>query len=292
MILQPLIWSVSLVCVLVLFRASVCAFRVSELLVVRLSFVVKLFFVCVRDSEVFVPSFECEFLFRICRRIFDSGFEFKSLEFSCRILNSPFSFRCSIRLLEFRCSIRFLESDFEFVVEFDFSNFVSNFKFEFVVEIFVSLLYLISRISLWVCCQIRLLEFHCSSRFLEFRVFDSSALNFEFVLIYSTSRIVVESFVDLFDFSNFDLRFRFESFVDLVKFSKSHSSFEFLIELFNFRRNLIIINALMHWRHSLFSHERFRFALVATRALRAHFVRKILVKRQFTSSLYFGIIEL
>lgn len=31
---------------------------------------------------------------------------------------------------------------------------------------------------------------------------------------------------------------------------------------------------------------------VATRALRALFVRKILVKRQFTCSLYFGIIEL
>lgn len=53
---------------------------------------------------------------------FDSSFEFKFLEFSCRILNSSFSFRCSIRLLEFR--------------------------FEFVVEIFVSLLNSTSRISL------------------------------------------------------------------------------------------------------------------------------------------------
>ena len=132
-----------------------------------------------------MSSFECEFLFRICRRIFDSGFEFKCLEFSCRILNSPFSFRCSIRLLEidrqirlleFRCSIRFLESDFEFVVEFDFSNFVSNFKFEFVVEI---------------CRR----NFRCSIRLLEVR--------FEFV---------VEIFVALFDFSKFDFsKFDFSS---------------------------------------------------------------------------------
>ena len=151
---------VFLVCVLGSFRASVCAFRVSELLVVRLSFVVKLF------------RLRC-----VAREIPKS---------SCRVLNSSFSF--------------------EFVVEI----FVSNFEFVF----FVSSLYSISRISIFdsnlsskfsMACSIRLLEFHCSSRFLEFRVFDSSALNFEFVLIYSTSRIVVESFVDLFDFSNFDL---------------------------------------------------------------------------------------
>ena len=184
------------------------------------------------DSEVFVSCFEFEFLFRICRRIFDSGFEFKFLEFSCRILNSPFSFRCSIRLLEFRCSIRFLESDFEFVVEFDFSNFVSNFKFEFVVEIcrrnfrfvalfdfsklefsirisnfefvfFVSLLYSISRISL----------LYSTSRN---RSSNSTSRS-------STSRFKCLEFrirLDLFDFSNFDSnsssKFRFEIVVEIV----------------------------------------------------------------------------
>ena len=124
---------VSLVCVLVLFRASVCAFRVSELLVVRLSFVVKLFRLRCVSCEI--PKFSCRILnssfsFEFVVEIFDSNFEFKFLEFSCRtcrrISNSSFSFRRSIR---------FLESDFEFVAEFDFSNVVSNFKFECVVEI-------------------------------------------------------------------------------------------------------------------------------------------------------------
>ena len=149
------------------------------------------FFLCVRDSEVFVSNFEFEFLvsllysisrisifvsnfefvffvsllYSISRiSIFDSSFEFKFLEFSCRISNSSFSFRCSIRLLEFRCSIRLLE-----------------FR-----------------------CSIRLLEFRCSIRFLEFRVLDSSALNFEFVF---SRRICRRNFrcLALFDFSNFDL---------------------------------------------------------------------------------------
>ena len=114
----------------------------------------------VRDSEVFVSSFEFEFLFRVC----------------CRISNSNFSFRCSVRFLDFRvvfwirtcrrnfsskfsmsCSIRLLESRFEFVVEFDFSNFAALFDFsnfdlnlpsKFLVEIFVSSFYSTSRISL------------------------------------------------------------------------------------------------------------------------------------------------
>ena len=152
----------SLVCVLGSFRASVCAFRVSELLVVRLSFVAKLF--CLRCVSCEIPKFSCEFrirvfvsyfevdsrirffefsksyfefvffaslLYSISRiSIFDSNFEFKFLEFSCRISNSSFSLRCSIRLLEFR-----FES---FVALFDFSNFDSK----------VSLLYSTSRISL------------------------------------------------------------------------------------------------------------------------------------------------
>ena len=32
---------------------------------------------CAWDSEVVVSNFECEFLFRVCRRIFDSNFEFE-----------------------------------------------------------------------------------------------------------------------------------------------------------------------------------------------------------------------
>lgn len=222
---------VSLVCVLVLFRASVCAFRVSELLVVRLSFVVKLFRLRCVSCEI--PKFSCRILnssfsFEFVVEIFDSNFEFKFLEFSCRtcrrISNSSFSFRRSIR---------FLESDFEFVAEFDFSNVVSNFKFECVVEI--------------------------------------SRRNFRCLALFDFSKLIVKfdfsKFVALFDFSNFEfsirlldssplnlmirncrrisnsswsirlLERRFESFVDLAKFSKSHSSFEFLIELFNFRRN-------------------------------------------------------
>ena len=183
----------SLVRVLVLFRAGVCAFRVSELLVVRLSFVVKLF--CLRCVSCEMLKFSCRvsnssFSFEFVVEIFDSSFEFKFLEFSCRVLKSKFSMSCSIRLLEFRCSSRFLEFQFsirissssslnfrvELVVEFrirvsrfvalfDFSNLTlnsssnstsriscrisnSNVSSKFLVEIFVSLLYLISRISL------------------------------------------------------------------------------------------------------------------------------------------------
>ena len=134
-------------------------------------------------SRILKSNFEFVFfaslLYSISRiSIFDSNFEFKFLEFSCRISNSSFSLRCSIRFLEFR-----FES---FVALFDFSNFDSK----------VSLLYSTSRISIRKFhCSIRLLEFRCSSRFLEFRcsirLLDSSPLNFEFVLIYSTSRTLM-----------------------------------------------------------------------------------------------------
>ncbi len=168
----------SLVCVLVLFRASVCAFRVSELLVVRLSFVVKLFRLCCVSCEI--PRFSCRvsnssFSFEFVVENFDSNFEFKFLEFSCRISNSSFSCRRSIRFLEFqfscRRSIRFLE-----------------FR-----------------------CSIRLLEFRCSIRLLEFRVLDSSTLNFEFVF---SRRICRRNFrcLDLFNFSNFVALFDFSNF--------------------------------------------------------------------------------
>ena len=175
---------VFLVCVLGSFRVSACAFRASELLVVRLSFVVKCFRLRCVSCEI--PKF------------------------SCRVSNSSFSF-------EFVVEVRIRV--FRFVAQFDFSNFdfrfecrvqvpwifVSNFEFEF----FVSSRYSISRIWFWIrrriqllefrvefqiriCrrnlsskfsfrCAIWFLEFRCSIRLLEFRLLESSALNFEFV---------------------------------------------------------------------------------------------------------------
>ena len=244
------------------------------------------FFVCVRDSEVFVSRFEFEFLFRVCSRNF-------RLEFSS---SSSLNFRVEFWIRLFR-----------FVALFDFSNLtlnsssnstsriscrISNSKLssKFVVEIFVSSLYLISRISLWVCCRIRLLEVRCSIRLLEFRVFDSTSRfkslefddsklssNFEFVLIYSTSRISIR-------ICRRNCRFRVAFFIWVLHWTSQ-------LSLLVVWKSPICI-AILSWRPQLFSHERFRFALVATRALRALFVRKILVKRQFTFSLYFGIIEL
>ena len=110
-----------------------------------------------------------------------------------------------------RISIRICRQNFRFVAQFDFSNFVALVDF-----------------------SKSIVKFDFSKLEFSIRVFDSRHLNFEFVF---SSRICRRNFrcLDLFDFSNFDLRFRFESFVDLAKFSKSHSSFEFLIELFNFR---------------------------------------------------------
>ena len=103
-------------------------------------------------------------------------------------------------------------------------------------------------------------NFRCLALF-DFSNFDSN-LSSKFSLLYSTSRSStsrsstsrVKSLefrirLDLFDFSNFDSNssskfsiricrrnFRFEFVVEIVVFV-SHSSFEFLIELFNFRRN-------------------------------------------------------
>lgn len=141
----------------------------------------------VRDSEVFVSSFECEFLFRICRRnfrvefrvqvpwIFVSNFEFVffvSLLYSTSRIS--LWIRRRIRLLEFRV---------EFQIRICRRNLSSKFSFR---------------------CSIRLLEIDRQIRLLEFRVFDSNfrfkclefddssfSSNFEFVLIYSTSRISI-----------------------------------------------------------------------------------------------------
>ena len=233
-------------------------------------------------SFVFViPKFSC--------RVLNSSFSFEFVvEFSIRISSSSslnfrvvFWSRISNSSFSFRYSIRFLESDFEFVVEFDFSNVVSNFKFEcvveisrrnfrfvalfdfsnfvalfdfsnfnfrfefrfefrmqvpwiwwfeIVVEIFDVLLYSTSRnrssnstsrkrssnsISRISSSRLKCLEFRI--RLFVSNLSSNLSSNFEFVLISSTSRIVVEICVALFDFS------------------KSHSSFEFFIELRNFR---------------------------------------------------------
>ena len=182
---------VFLVCVLVPFRASVCAFRASELLVVRLSFVVKLFRLRCVSCEI--------------------------LKFSCRISNSYFKFDSRIRFLEFSKSyfeVEFWIRLFRFVALFDFSNFVAlfdfsnfNFRFEFRIQvpwIFVS--NLSSKFS-----------FRCSIRFLESRFrFDFSSQvpwisnssfssSWSIRLLEFRFEFVVEIAVAPFDFSNFDL---------------------------------------------------------------------------------------
>ena len=119
---------VSLVCVLESFRASVSAFRVSELLVVRLSFVVKLFacrLCVVRDSEVFVSNFEFEFLVSLLYSISRISIFVSNLNLSSNSIS-----RISIRICRRNFSIRVSSS--------------SSLNFEF--EFFVSLLYSISRI--------------------------------------------------------------------------------------------------------------------------------------------------
>ena len=189
------------------------------------------------DSEVFVSNFEFEFLFRVCRRnfrvefrvqvpwIFVSNFEFVffvsllystsrislwirrrirllefRVEFQIRIcrrnLSSKFSFRCSIWFLEFR---------FEFVVEFDFSN------FEFSIRLLDS-----SPLNLMIRNCRRISNSSWSIRLLEFR-FEISIRNFD-------DRQVLE-----------------------LSFSKSYSSFEFLIELFNFRRNCWFLTDVLNY---------------------------------------------
>lgn len=169
------------------------------------------------DSDVFVSNFEFEFLFRVCRRIFDSNFEFKFLEFSCRILKSNFEFEFFVSLLYsisriwlwIRRRIRLLECRVEFQIRMCRRNFSSKFSFRCSIRL------------LEIDRQIRLLEFHCSSRFLEFRcsirLLDSSPLNFEFVLIYSTSRIRIEFVVEI-SIRNCRRKFRCSSRVLEVEF--------------------------------------------------------------------------
>ena len=112
-----------------------------------------------------------------------------------RNFSSKFSFRCSIRLLEFHCSIRFLEFQFSIRISIRVSNASSLiFRVEFAVEIFDVLLYSTSRISLLNSIS-RISIVDSTSRFKSLE-FDDSKLssNFEFVLIYSTSRISICDF--------------------------------------------------------------------------------------------------
>ena len=242
------------------------------------------FFVCVRDSEVFVSYFE--------------------FEFSCRILNSYFEFDSRIRFLEFSKScfeVAFRIRLFRFVALFDFSNFValfdfSNFDFRFEF-----------RFSIRICRRICRRNFRCLALFdfsnvvepfdfsnfvaqfdfsnFEFsiRIFDSSALNFEFVffvvLIYSTSRISICESNLMIWISHWTLQFSFSCLVLKPRF-ESWYSLNFL--------ELLLSTDVHHYSRT----QAHVCSRVATRALRALFVRKILVKRQFTCSLYFSIIEL
>ena len=199
---------VFLVCVLVLFRASVCAFRVSELLVVRLSFVVKLFRLCswfrsfrvVFWIRVSLSNLSSNFRFRFRVQvpwIFVSNFEFAffvSLLYSTSRISLLYSIsriwlwiRRQIRLLEFRVEfqIRICRRNLSSKFSFRCSIRLLEFRFEFVVEIFVSLLNSTSRISL-----LNSTSRSSTSRFKCLEFDDSSfSSNFEFVLIYSTSRM-------------------------------------------------------------------------------------------------------
>ena len=120
-------------------------------------------------SEIFVSNFEFVFSFRCSIRFLEFLVEFRIRIFvssfysisriSRRISNflSKFSFRCSIRFLEFR---------FEFVAEFDFSKLLVKFDFS----------------------NSRLFDSYFEFECLDFSSSNLSS-NFEFVLLYSISRI-------------------------------------------------------------------------------------------------------
>ena len=181
LILQPLIWRVCLWCAFWCCFVRACARFVW---VSFSSFICRSswsFFVCARDSEVFVSRFE-----------FDSRIRF--LEFS----KSYFEVEFRIRLFRFVALFDFSNLDFRFEFRAQVPwIFASNFEFEF----FVSLLYSISRIWLWIRRRIRLLEFR-----VEFQI-RSCRRNFRFVALFDFS-----NFVALFDFSNFVAQFDFSNF--------------------------------------------------------------------------------
>ena len=196
-----------------------------------------------RSSVVRREAFSFALRFVWDSEIFDSNFEFKFLEFSCRISNSSFSFEFAVEFsirvssssslnfrVEFRIRLFRFVALFDFsksIVKFDFSNF--DFRFEFriqvpwvwwfdiVVEIFVVLLYSISRISIRKFrCSIRLLEV----RLLEVRLLESSPLNFEFVLIYSTSRTLM-----IIKFSNLSSKLSFSCRILHLSSSSNFATF-------------------------------------------------------------------
>ena len=149
---------------------------------------------------------------------FEVDSRIRFLEFSCRISNSSFSLRCSIRLLEIDRQIRLLELRFSIRIS---NSSALIFRFEVVVEIFDVLLYLISRISIRKFrCSIRLLEIDRQIRFLEVRLLDSSPLNFEFVVICSTSRTLM-----IIKFSNLSSKLSFASRVLSLSSSSNFTTF-------------------------------------------------------------------
>ena len=248
------------VCSLVMTRENLCVRFLNALLVVRLSFVVKLFYFCLKfscrisffrfvalfDFSNFVSNFEFVFSCRICRRNsrFVALFDFSNFEFRIRILKSYFRF---VALFDF--------SNFDFSIRASSSSSL-NFRVEFLVVFSFR-------------CSIRLLEFRCSIRLLEFQF----------------SIRISNSSTSIFSSSNFSSKFSFRCSIRLLEFR-----FEIVVEILIRKPNFLLL--LSTDVSHLFSHVHSHFALVATRAKCALFVRKILVKRQFTFSLYFGIIEL
>ena len=155
------------------------------------------------DSEVFVSNFEFEFLFRICRRNFRFEFRVQVPWIFVSNLSSNFEFEFFVSSLYsisriwlwIRRRIRLLECRVEFQIRMRRRNFSSKFSMSCSIRL------------LEIDRQIRLLEVRCSIRLLEFRVFDSTSRfkslefddsklssNFEFVLIYSTSRTPIRKF--------------------------------------------------------------------------------------------------
>ena len=169
---------VSLVCVLVLFRASVCAFRVSELLVVRLSFVVKLFLLRCVSCEI--PKFSCRVLKSNFRVVFWSRFS----NSRSRILKSILEFVFFVSLLYSISRISIFDSSFEFKC-LDFSRRICRRNFRSLV------LFDFSNLDFRVELSSKF-SFRCSIRLLEFR-FES------FVALFDFSKSIVK-----FDFSNFE----------------------------------------------------------------------------------------
>ena len=188
---------VFLVCVLALFRASVCAFRVSELLVVRLSFVVKLFLLRCVSCEI--PKFSC--------RVLNASFSFEFVvEFSIQVSSSS--------ALNFR--VEFWIRVFRFVVPFEFSNFVALVDFSNFVALFDFSNFTLNSSSNSISrSSCRISNSNLSSKFSFRRSIRLLESHFEFVVEFDFSNFVAlvdfSNFVALVDFSNFDFSIRVSS---------------------------------------------------------------------------------